>query len=154
MALYEPVSSRRRIAGQLLYFCSWLAITAVGAYLHASPTGHGTHEELGLPPCPSALFFSRPCPGCGLTTSWTAFIHGDFAFAFHAHPLGPFLYLAFTATAFMALRGWIRSERMSTDTPQFNRALMILAVVFLSFGIVRMATTSNYRSLQDIAAMK
>ncbi len=154
MALYEPVGHRRRIAGQLLYFCAWLAITVVGACLHASPTGHGTHEELGLPPCPSALFFSRPCPGCGLTTSWTALIHGNFAFAFHAHPLGPVLYLAFTITAFMALRGWIKSERMSTDTPQFNRALMILAVVFISFGIVRMATTPNYRSLQDIAAMK
>lgn len=154
MALYEPIKSRRKIAGQLLYFCVWLAITIIGACLHASPTGHGTHEELGLPPCPSALLFSRPCPGCGLTTSWTAFIHGNFAFAFHAHPLGPFLYLFFTATAFMALRGWIKSERMNTDTPRFNRVMLVGAVVFFTFGVARMAVVSNYRSLQDVAAMR
>lgn len=154
MALYEPARSRRKIAGQLLYFLAWLTITAFGAFLHASPTGHGTHEELGLPPCPSALFFSRPCPGCGLTTSWTAFIHGDFASSFHAHPLGPFLYLYFTVTAFLALRGWLKGHRLVMDTPQFNRVAMIAAVVFVGFGIVRMIVTPNYRTFQDIAAVK
>jgi hypothetical protein len=154
MALFEPAKNRRRIAGQLVYFCAWLAVTIVGACLHASRSGHGTHEELGLPPCPSVLLFSRPCPGCGLTTSWTAFIHGDFAFAFHAHPLGPPLYLFFTVTAILALRGWIVNQRLAIDSPRFNRGIMAAAVVFFCFGLVRMAVTPNYRTLQDIAAMR
>ena len=154
MALFEPAPSRRRIAGQLLYFLSWLTITGFGAFLHPSTTGHGTHEQLGLPPCPSVLLFSRPCPGCGLTTSWTAFIHGDLAAAFHAHPLGPLLYMFFTVTALMALRGFVIQQRLCLDTPRFNRALVAGAVIFFCFGLVRMAVSPGYRTPQDIAALK
>src|SRR5438270_12571671 len=97
MALYESAEPRKRLSGQLMFFGVWLAITGFGAYLHPDPSGHGTHTQLGLPPCPSVLLFNRPCPGCGLTTSFTAFIHGDLASAFHAHPLGPLLYVGITA---------------------------------------------------------
>lgn len=153
MALYEPVINRRAVWGQFLYFATWLGITVVGACLHASRSGHGTHEQLGLPPCPSVLLFSRPCPGCGLTTSWTALIHGDIGFAFHAHPLGPFLYLFFTVTALMAFRGFVTQQRFLVDGPNFNRALIVGAVIFVSFGLARMVTTPDYRTLQDIAAL-
>src|SRR5881394_3155534 len=105
MALYEPAINRKKIAGQLAYFGAWLTVTVIGACLHPSATGHGTHEQLGLPPCPSVLLFDRPCPGCGLTTSFTAFVHGDFGFAFHAHPLGPLMYVALTTWAWLGLYG-------------------------------------------------
>lgn len=154
MTLFEPAQNRKQLSGQLIFFLTWLAITGFGIFLHASPTGHGTHEELGLPPCPSVLLFNRPCPGCGLTTSWTAFIHGNFAFAFHAHPLGPPLYILFTLGAWLAFRGWLTKGRLLVDTPQVNRALMIGVVIFICFGLVRMALTPHYRTLQDIAAMR
>src|SRR5436853_5060306 len=141
MALYEGSEPRRKLSGQLTFFLVWLGITGVAAVLHPDPTGHGTHEQLGLPPCPSVLLFDRPCPGCGLTTSWTALIHGDIGFAFHAHPFGPVLYLFFTATAWLALRGWLRNERFQADGPRFNRVMMVAAIVFFSFGITRMALT-------------
>jgi hypothetical protein len=89
-----------------------------------------------------------------MTTSWTAFVHGDFAASFHAHPFGPMMYLFFTATAFMALRGFLRAERMNIETPGFNRALIAVALIFFTFGIGRMALTSNYRTPQDIAALR
>jgi hypothetical protein len=154
MALFERAESRRRIAGQLIYFLAWLAITAVGAFLRPSHVGHGTHEQLGLPPCPSVLIFDRPCPGCGLTTSWTALIHGDLASSFSAHALGPFLYLFFTATAVLALRGWFGCLRMNVDTPTFNRAIIVGAILFFCFGLVRMSVTTHYRAAQDIAALR
>jgi hypothetical protein len=154
MGLFEPAENRRRIVGQFLYFLAWLAITSVAAFLHPSRSGHGTHEQLGLPPCPSVLLFDRPCPGCGLTTSWTAFVHGDFARSFHAHPLGPFLYLFFTVTALMALRGFILRLRMNVDTPKFNRAIIVCAIAFFCFGLVRMSVTTHYRTLEDIAALR
>lgn len=154
MTIYEPAIGRRSLVGQLLYFSVWLAVTVVGACLHASRTGHGTHEQLGLPPCPSVLLFSRPCPGCGLTTSWTALIHGDLALAFHAHPLGPLLYLFFTVTSLLALRGWITGKRMVVDSPRFNQAVIAAAVLFFAFGIVRMTVSPGYRTAQDIAALR
>ena len=154
MALFEPAPNRKRIAGQAIYFSVWLTITVIAICLTPSVTGHGTHEQLGLPPCPSALLFSRPCPGCGLTTSWTAFVHGQFGASFRAHPFGAALYLFFTGTAFMALKGFLRVQRMNIESRGFNRALIAVALIFFTFGLTRMALTPNYRTPQDIAAIR
>lgn len=144
MDLLEFGHPRSALRGQLTWFMAWAGVTIVGAILKPSASGHGTHEELGLPPCPSVLIFDRPCPGCGLTTSWTAFIHGHFSEAFHAHPLGPILYVLFGLSALLGLYGFIRGARLVTETPQMNRALTAVVVVFLTFGLIRMAVTPNY----------
>lgn len=144
MALYESSDKRKKLFGQLLFFFVWLAITVTAICLHPDPSGHGTHTELGLPPCPSVLLFNRPCPGCGLTTSFTAFIHGDWAFAFKAHPFGPFLYLGMTAWAFLSMYGWMKGLRLDGGGPLFNRAITAFMVCFFGFGIVRMIMEPNY----------
>lgn len=135
---------RRFIAGQFTWFLVWAAVTAVGACLTPSASGHGTHQELGLPPCPSVLLFDRPCPGCGLTTCWCALIHGQIGPAFHAHALGPFLYLGFTVVAWVGLYGFLRRIRFNTDTPLLNRGLILFTVVFLVYGFGRMALTPHF----------
>ena len=61
MALYEGTDVRKRLSGQLTFFFVWLFVTVVGLCLHADPSGHGTHTQLGMPPCPSVLLFNRPC---------------------------------------------------------------------------------------------
>jgi len=146
MALYEGLDNRRKLSGQLMFFGVWLFTTIVGAALHPDPSGHGTHTQLGLPPCPSVILFNRPCPGCGLTTSFTAFIHGDWAFAFHAHPFGPIMYLGMTVCAFLCLYGWIKGLRLDGGGPTFNRVLTVFMVLFFGFGIVRMALDRGFSS--------
>lgn len=146
MNLFEPASHRKSISWQLGVFVVWTAVTGIGRFLHADPAGHGTHQELGLPPCPAALFLNRPCPGCGLTTSWTALLHGQWAFAFHAHPLGPVLYLLFTCAAMLSVYGFARGLRLNIDGPGMNRFLGTCAVIFIAFGLTRMALTTDYRS--------
>lgn len=142
--LFEPIPHRKHAAAQLTLFFAWLFITVCGLYLHPDPSGHGTHTQLGLPPCPSALLFNRPCPGCGLTTSFTALLHGQIAFAFHAHPLGPFLYLGLTAWALLGAYGWVRGWQLDGSGKTFNRVIATFAIVFFGFGIIRMAVTPNY----------
>src|SRR5437762_98516 len=99
MSLSEPARDGRDLAGSLMLSFVWVFVTVVGLLLRPDPQGHGTHQRLGMPPCPSVLLFDRPCPGCGLTTSWTALLHGDFGLAFRAHALGPVLYGVFTLFA-------------------------------------------------------
>jgi hypothetical protein len=55
----------------------------------ASPDarGHGTHEQLGLPPCGWALQ-GYPCPTCGATTAACYVVHGNLLRALLAHPFG------------------------------------------------------------------
>lgn len=143
---FEPEPNIRRRWANAIWFMVWLAVTALGLYLQPHHDGHGTHQSLGLPPCPSVLFLGRPCPGCGMTTSWTALLHGDLPASFAAHPLGPITYLLFTAGSLISAGASLRGLRWNTETPQFNRGLLVVMVIFLGFGILRMATVTNYRT--------
>jgi len=149
MPLLEPVEDKRSLIGQWIWVAFWAGTTAFGLYLTPSSDGHGTHQQLGLSPCPTALFLNRPCPGCGLTTSWTALLHGKFEASFQAHWLGPFLYLLFTWSALTALCGAVRLHRFNTDGSAFNRAVIALGIVFFGYGFIRMALISDFRSPKE-----
>jgi hypothetical protein len=47
----------------------------------------GALASFGLLPCPTALLFRFPCPGCGLTRATLALAHGHLAEALRFHPL-------------------------------------------------------------------
>ncbi|CAN1543933.1 Protein of unknown function DUF2752 [Fimbriimonadaceae bacterium] len=149
MPLLEPTDSRNPITFQTFWFGCWLAVTGIALYLNPSADGHGTHQQLGLSPCPSALILNRPCPGCGLTTSWTALVHGQFERSFESHWLGPFLYLVFTWSAFMALAGIVTKQKFNTDGPIMNRCMIALGVVFFVYGFGRMALVNDFRSPKE-----
>lgn len=148
MNLSEPASSRRDLAGSLTLSLAWVGVTAIGLFLKPDVHGHGTHQQLGLPPCPSVLLFDRPCPGCGLTTSWTAFLHGDFAMAFHAHALGPILYVGYSAFALATFWFWFRQRRWR-DFRWLTPAFAGLFGVFVTYGLVRMALTPHYAMAKE-----
>jgi len=142
--VYEPVQKRSQIFVQALIFLGWMAVTAIGAWLTPRPELHGTHQELGLPPCPVALFLDRPCPGCGLTTSWTALIHGNLSMAFAANACGPLLYICFTTVSVLALLGFVRKQRLRTDARWFQTTATVVFYIFVVYGIVRFAFTPHY----------
>jgi hypothetical protein len=143
MSLSEPATSRRDLAGSLTLSCIWIFVTVVGLLLTPDAHGHGTHQRLGLPPCPSVLLLDRPCPGCGLTTSWTALLHGNLGLAFHAHALGPFLYAGYTAFALATFWFAVRQRRWR-DGRWVTTTMATVFVVFLGYGLGRMALTPHY----------
>jgi hypothetical protein len=71
-----------------------LVTIAVGAWLLPRPEGYGTHEQLGLAPCTFLAKHGWPCPTCGLTTSVSATVHGQFTAAWRANAFGPPLTVA------------------------------------------------------------
>lgn len=86
------------------------AILTVAAMIEPSPSGYGTHTQLGLPPCGFLLLTGSPCPGCGLTTAFAHGIRGNWALAISANPLGLALFLVTCCCIPLglvaALRGW------------------------------------------------
>lgn len=54
-----------------------IALLILASTLSPEPSGIGTHEQLGLPPCGVKFAFGIPCPSCGMTTSWTLATHGQ-----------------------------------------------------------------------------
>jgi hypothetical protein len=135
--VFESVPSRKYLAGHVTWFVLWVVTTGIALWLRPSPDGHGTHQQLGLPPCPSVVLFGRLCPGCGLTTSFAAAARFDLPFAIRANPFGPWLYYGFTLSAFVAVYGVGNMRRFRTEILWLNIGAVVFAVAFLSFGIWR-----------------
>lgn len=92
----------------LVLFSGPLAVLITAATLSPSPEGHGTHTQLGLPPCGFLVYTGYPCPGCGLTTSFSHMIRLDVIGAFGANPFGILLFLCTAAMVPLALLGIVR----------------------------------------------
>jgi len=67
------------------------ALLAVASGLQPSTKGHGTHESLGMPACAWAVNLDRPCPTCGMTTSFAHAAEGDLGAALVNQPMGAVL---------------------------------------------------------------
>ena len=97
----------RLLAAGIALACAAVLITA--ASLAADGAGHGTHEQLGLPPCMWARAFDAPCMTCGMTTSFTHAAHGRLLESLLTQPLGMMLSVlaaaAFWIGLFVALTG-------------------------------------------------
>lgn len=98
-----------RAAWLVAALASW-PVVALSAWLSPDRRGFGTHQQLGLPPCSFEAVTHVPCPGCGLTTSFTNMAHLHVVDAFRAHLMGPLLFALTLAVALAApvaiRRGW------------------------------------------------
>ena len=75
----------------------------MGAALDPDPSGMGTHQQLGLTPCPWLLAYGLPCPTCGMTTAVSSAAHGEILASFRVHPAGAVLAICMAATMWAAL---------------------------------------------------
>lgn len=131
-----PVSGRARWSHALLLL-GVLVMFGIGLYLTPNPSEHGTHQQLGLPPCTIYYLTGRPCPSCGLTTSVSAILHGQFALAWRANPIGFLIVggpLLVACNSLVALL-WGRSVRL--EETRFTLLLLGLLTLWLLHGVVR-----------------
>lgn len=109
---------------------------ALGAACVFSPSG----VESGPPLCPFAVMTGLPCPGCGLTRSWVAFMHGDVGSAFTFNAFGP-VFLVLTAVTVVAATVTLVRRRGAPLAGWRDRALgpvgAVLLGVWLTYGFVR-----------------
>lgn len=139
-----PAPDRTQLRNYLAWFLLWLVVTAIAVWLTPSSAGHGTHQQLGLPPCSTVLLWNRPCPGCGMTTSFTATVHGRWVEAWNAHPFGIIGYVVFTASALVCIYAWFAKKFIETSSRTYRNVVGGLIIGFVLFGLYRMATTKAY----------
>ncbi|MEI6524493.1 MAG: DUF2752 domain-containing protein, partial [Planctomycetota bacterium] len=91
------MSSRRLGAaerGSLAILAAGLIfVLGIAAWLTPNPSGLGTHQQLGLPPCTSLMVLGIRCPACGMTTSWALMIEGRIPEALAANLGGSLLFV-------------------------------------------------------------
>lgn len=132
--------ARPTLATRLVWaLCGALAwvVVALSAWLRPDARGHGTHEQLGLPPCSFQAHTGIPCPGCGLTTSFANMAHLHVIAAFRAHLMGPLLFALTLAVALVA--PWaIRRAYPVTDVLERPATSVALGVTLVA-GVLTFA---------------
>jgi hypothetical protein len=129
---WEPVEldeSPRRLKvwvriGLVVMALGFFTVFGIAAWLRpyeadGSPRNMATHTQLGLPPCNMVELINRPCPSCGMTTSFSLLVHGDVRASLSANWAGTLLALFWLSLIpwgiVSAWRGkylWIRSGEM------------------------------------------
>ena len=81
----EPVSRRLAWVVRILLVAMALVFTVVLTLAftlnpydaEGQPRTMATHTQLGLPPCNFVTLTGKPCPACGMTTSFALLMKGD-----------------------------------------------------------------------------
>lgn len=118
------------------------SVIATAVTLTPSPLGHGTHTQLGLPPCGFLVVTGYPCPGCGLTTAFANMVHGHPIAAAHANAFGVLLFLVSGATIPVALVGLVRGWAVVPvlERLYIERWALVMAGVSLTVWVTRCVT--------------
>lgn len=117
-----------------------LAVLVVAAGLDPSPTGIGTHMQLGFAPCRWITYLDIPCPTCGMTTAFANATHGHLLDGFLSQPFGFVLALAtsiaFWLGAYVAITGsMVYKSVTALWRPAFIWSLAVLAFLAWLFKI-------------------
>jgi hypothetical protein len=133
----EPMSRSTRM---------WLVVTAcilatvlgIACWINpvdaqGRPMTQGSHQQLGMPPCTLyKISGGWPCPGCGLTTSFSHFMHGNIWASLHANPLGTLMVTLCCMLVPWFLLSALLGRRLGIwDYSEWSCRLTVLMVVLL-----------------------
>lgn len=111
---------RKERAGLALVTAGLLCGLGIAAWLSPDPSGHGTHRQLGLPPCSSVIAFGIKCPACGMTTSWALMIEGRITEALVANVGGSLLFVvAFVSIPWLLWTVWTGKRHLRDQWRMF-----------------------------------
>ena len=79
-------SSERSLAA--LALVGTVVVFGLARWLEPDPRGFGTHQQLGLPECTFRRLTGVTCPHCGMTTSFSWFVRGEFHNALRTNAAG------------------------------------------------------------------
>lgn len=129
-----PPTADRRQSERNVRIAAGLGLGAVAAAFLISPALSTSGPTL----CPVRLVTGLPCPGCGLTRSWTAAAHGQFSDAFAYNFFGP---ISLAATmVFVALAGVLLARRRSVAglaRAVKHPVLWAVIALWIAYGIAR-----------------
>lgn len=111
----------------VLFLLAPLGVLLLGLVLEPDPRGHGTHEQLGAPPCAAMFILGLPCPGCGVTTAVTLVGEGRPLAAFVVQPFGALLALGSFAAGALAL--WASARKRDLGVLVLARSPLLPALL-------------------------
>jgi len=137
----SPNLSRSTRLGLLIIAILLVMGLGLARWLEPSPSGIGTHRQLGLPACTIQALFGGRCPSCGMTTAWALAMRLRFHEALHANVAGTLLWgQAMLSVPYLLLMVLIRRDPMggffSTATIWGVMSSFALAVILWGTSFV------------------
>ena len=132
--IYTPSVERPVVpwSGRLLALgvaAAAMAVLVIAVHLPPNPKGLGTHQQMGFPSCNFLATTGLPCPTCGMTTSFSWFVRGNWIASFWVQPMG-FVLAIITGTCF-----WAGVYITLTGRP-IHRLLKQIPMVWLICGLM------------------
>ena len=126
-AVLRSSAAERGVQIFLAALCA--AALAAGVLLVPSSTGTGTHRVLGLPECGMLKMTGKPCPTCGVTTSFVLAAHGRFAESLVNQPFGFVLFWLVAASLVGLAAALARGRSVQPFFVRVSPRLIILALL-------------------------
>lgn len=112
------------------------SIFGIALYLNpynadGSPRTMATHTTLGLPPCNFVVLTGKPCPSCGMTTSFSLLVRGDVRASLNANWAGTTLAVGWAGLLVWCFASGIAAKLFFIPHGRGETALTILVGGFL-----------------------
>lgn len=94
---------------------------------NGQPRSMATHTQLGMPPCNFVILMGKPCPSCGMTTSFALLVRGDVGASLRANWAGTLIAVLWALTMVWAIASGIRGKPLFI--PRGRGELVLTAIV-------------------------
>jgi hypothetical protein len=130
----------------LAYRPAALAVAGIGAaQLIGSSLGFGM-------PCAFYHATGKPCPGCGLTRSVLALLHGQVGHSFNLHPMGPLLLIGLLAALAAGIMPAKARQKWIGLIAALERRTGIVAILFVAMMVLWVLRVAGCLPLADLSA--
>jgi hypothetical protein len=102
-----------------------------------TPRNMATHTQLGMPPCNMVVQFGKPCPACGMTTSFSLLVHGDVGNSLKANWVGTLLAIFWMGLIPWGIYGTLKGRLLWVRNGELFMTIsigVILALMMLRWG--------------------
>jgi hypothetical protein len=101
------------------------------------PRTMATHTQLGMPPCNFVILTGKPCPACGMTTSFALLVRGDVSASLRANWTGTLIAVLWALTMVWAIAGGIAGRPLFIPTGKSELVLTIVVGIVLVLMLAR-----------------
>jgi hypothetical protein len=101
------------------------------------PRRMATHTQLGMPPCNFVVLTGKPCPACGMTTSFALLVRGDMTASLRANWAGTLIAAIWAATMIWALVGTIVGRPLFIPPGKGELIITVIVGVVLALMLGR-----------------
>lgn len=139
----EAVIRRRVVRAVLLGIAAALTGVFVAAFrIHpynadGTPKTSATHTQLGMPPCNFVTLTGKPCPSCGMTTSFALLVRGDVANSMRANWVGSIMCVLWALALVWSLVSGLRGKPLFVRPGRGELVFTVIVGAMLTLMLAR-----------------